>query len=82
MSEYTPSTAVVHSWMSYRGDHTLAEFKRWFEAEITKAVDLGYLAALRMAAYQAENYTGHPYNAAATLALGFTAAADEMEKED
>lgn len=87
-NEYTPTTAEVREvWADQTGIASRRpmhreEFDRWITGEIKKAVDVGYLAALRMAAYEATNYTGHPYNAAATLALGFTLAADKIEEEE
>lgn len=88
-TEYTPTTNDFRdAWVDARA-HSIqqiplarAEFDRWHEGEIEAAVQQGYKEALRNAAEQCANYSGHPYNAAATLGLAFSMAADKMEKED
>lgn len=80
MSEYTPTTKDVRNEYTGFSSASEDEFDRWLADEIEKAVIRGYTRALRTAAHEAANYTGHPYNAAVTLALGFTMAADEIEE--
>lgn len=86
MSNYTPTTEHVRQVFQMDPNRAMTQreqgkaFDRWLADEIEKAVIRGYTRALRTAAHEAANYTGHPYNAAVTLALGFTMAADEIEE--
>ena len=85
---YTPTTKEVREEYSITViDGTVLPsraraFDQWFAGEIVAAMQRGYEAALRNAAEACANYSGHPYNAAATLAMGFSMAVGILEKED
>lgn len=50
MSDYTPTTEEVFSWMAARGLHTVEEFARWYRDRLNEALDAGYQGAMRKAA--------------------------------
>lgn len=82
MSDYTPTTEEVVSWMGARGPHTVEEFSRWYRGQLTVATDIGYQGAMRKAAELVRQYMPDDTKAFIVAALLDTVANDIVPGED